>query len=110
MIARFDAIEQLAAGSLAARRSTTANQPATSRQRPPTRLEAAVADWEIHAHRPRWPTTPELPNTPLESIKASLRSPVGACPRCLPGAADGSPIPPTAVESVASPFAGLTEQ
>ncbi len=51
MIARFDAIEQLAARSLAARRSTTANQPATSRQRPPTRLETAVAVWEMQAHR-----------------------------------------------------------
>jgi len=33
MIARFDAIEQLVAGFLGARRSTTANQPATGRQR-----------------------------------------------------------------------------
>jgi hypothetical protein len=51
MIARFDAIEQLAAGSLGKGRSTTANQPATSRQRPPTRLEAAVAVWEMQANR-----------------------------------------------------------
>jgi hypothetical protein len=51
MIARFDAIAQLAAGSLWAPRSTTANQPATGRQRPATRLEAAVAVWEIQAHR-----------------------------------------------------------
>jgi hypothetical protein len=51
MIARFDPIEQLAAGSLGARRSTTANQPATSRHRPLTHLEAAVAVWEMQAHR-----------------------------------------------------------
>jgi hypothetical protein len=51
MIARFDAIEQLAAGSLAARRINTADQPATGRQRPATRLEAALAAWEIQAHR-----------------------------------------------------------
>jgi hypothetical protein len=50
MIARFDAVEQLAAGSLGARRRTTANQPATGRRRPATRLEAAVAVWEIQAH------------------------------------------------------------
>jgi hypothetical protein len=51
MIARFDAIEQLAAGSLAARRSTTANQPSTRRRWADTRLEAAVAAWEIQAYR-----------------------------------------------------------
>jgi hypothetical protein len=51
MIARFDAIEQLAAGSLAARRSTAADQPATGRGRPAMRLEAALAAWEIQAHR-----------------------------------------------------------
>jgi hypothetical protein len=51
MIARFDAIEQLAAGFLGARRSTTANQPATGRQRLATRLEAAVAVREMQAHR-----------------------------------------------------------
>jgi hypothetical protein len=51
MIARFDAIEQLAAGSLAARRVDAANQPATGRQRPATRLGVAVVVWEIQAHR-----------------------------------------------------------
>ena len=51
MIARFDAIEQLAAGSLAARRINTADQPATGRRRPAMRLEAALAAWEIQAHR-----------------------------------------------------------
>jgi len=51
MIARFDAIEQLAAGSLAARRIDAAKEPATGRGRPATRLEAAVAVWEIQAHR-----------------------------------------------------------
>jgi hypothetical protein len=51
MIARFDAIEQLAAGYLAAPWSTTANQPATGRPRAATRLEAALAVWEIQAHR-----------------------------------------------------------
>jgi hypothetical protein len=51
MIARFDAIEQLAAGSLAARRSNAADQPATGRQRPAIRLGTALAAWEIQAHR-----------------------------------------------------------
>jgi hypothetical protein len=51
MIARFDAIEQLAAGSLAAQRINAADQPATGRQRPAIRLEAALAAWEIQAHR-----------------------------------------------------------
>ena len=51
MIARFDAIEQLAAGSLAARRINAADQPATGRPRPAMRLEAALAAWEIQAHR-----------------------------------------------------------
>jgi hypothetical protein len=49
MIARFDAIEQLAA--LAARRSKPADQPATGRRKPAIRLEAALAAWEIQAHR-----------------------------------------------------------
>ena len=40
MIARFDAIEQLAAGSLAARRINAADQPATGRQRPAMRLDS----------------------------------------------------------------------
>jgi hypothetical protein len=51
MIARFDSIEQLAAGSMAARRINAADQPATGRQRPAMRLEAALAAWEIQAHR-----------------------------------------------------------
>jgi hypothetical protein len=51
MIARFDAIEQLAAGSLAARRSNAADQPATGRRRPAVRLAAALAAWDIQAHR-----------------------------------------------------------
>jgi hypothetical protein len=51
MSARFDATEQLAAGSLAARRIDAANQPATGRQRPARRLESAVAVWEMQAHR-----------------------------------------------------------
>lgn len=51
MIGGFDAIEQLAAGSLAARRIDAAKEPATGRGRPATRLEAAVAVWEIQAHR-----------------------------------------------------------
>jgi hypothetical protein len=51
MIARFDAIEQLAAGSLAARRINAADQPATGRRRPAIRLAAALAAWEIQAHR-----------------------------------------------------------
>jgi hypothetical protein len=51
MIARFDAIEQLAAGSLAAWRSNAADQPATGRRRPAMRLAAALAAWEIQAHR-----------------------------------------------------------
>jgi hypothetical protein len=51
MIAWFDAIEQFTAGSLAARRSATANQPATGRRSQATRLEVGVAVWEIQAHR-----------------------------------------------------------
>jgi hypothetical protein len=51
MIARFDAIEQLAAGSMAARRRNVADQPATSRRPAATRLAAALAAWEIQAHR-----------------------------------------------------------
>jgi hypothetical protein len=50
MIARFDAIEQLAAGSLAARRLNAADQPATG-GRPAMRLEAALAASEIQTHR-----------------------------------------------------------
>jgi hypothetical protein len=51
MIARFDGIEQLAAGSMAARRINPVDQPATGRQRPAMRVEAALAAWEIQAHR-----------------------------------------------------------
>jgi hypothetical protein len=51
MIARFDAVEQLAAGSTAARRINAADQPATGRRRPAVRLAAALAAWEIQAHR-----------------------------------------------------------
>jgi hypothetical protein len=51
MIARSDAIEQLAAGSLAARRINAADEPATGRRRPAIRLAAALAAWEIQAHR-----------------------------------------------------------
>jgi hypothetical protein len=51
MIARFDAIEQLAAGSLAAQRLNAADQPATGERRPAIRLEGALAAWEIQAHR-----------------------------------------------------------
>jgi hypothetical protein len=51
MIARFDAIEQLAAGSMAARRLNAADEPATGRRRPAIRLAAALAAWEIQAHR-----------------------------------------------------------
>jgi hypothetical protein len=50
-IARFDAIEQLAAGSLPARRLNAADQPATGRPRTAMRLEAGLAAWEIQAHR-----------------------------------------------------------
>jgi hypothetical protein len=51
MIARFDAIEQLAAGSLAALRLNPAGEPATSRRRPAVRIGVALAAWEIQAHR-----------------------------------------------------------
>jgi hypothetical protein len=51
MIARFDAIEQLAAGGLAARRLNAADQPATGGRRPAMRLEVALAAWEVQAHR-----------------------------------------------------------
>jgi hypothetical protein len=51
MTARFDAIEQLAAGSLGARRINADGQPATGRHRSATRLGTALAAWEIQAHR-----------------------------------------------------------
>jgi hypothetical protein len=51
MTARFDAIEQLAAASVGARRINAADQPATGRRRPAMRLGAALAAWEIQAHR-----------------------------------------------------------
>jgi hypothetical protein len=51
MIARFDAIEQLAADSVAARRPNVAAQPATGRRPAATRVAAALAAWEIQAHR-----------------------------------------------------------
>jgi hypothetical protein len=51
MIARFDAIEQLAAGSMSARWLNSADQPVTGRRRSAMRLGAALAAWEIQAHR-----------------------------------------------------------
>jgi hypothetical protein len=51
MMARFDAIEQLASASVGARRINAADQPATGRRRPAMRLGAALAAWEIQAHR-----------------------------------------------------------
>jgi hypothetical protein len=51
VIARFDAIEQLAAGSTGARRINAADQPATGRRRPAIRLAVALAAGEIQAHR-----------------------------------------------------------
>ena len=51
MIARLDAVEQLAAGSMAARRFNAADQPATGRRHPAMRLGAALAAWELQAHR-----------------------------------------------------------
>jgi hypothetical protein len=52
MIARFDAIEELAAGSLAAaRRIDATDQPATGRRRPTVRIAAALAAWEIQAYQ-----------------------------------------------------------
>jgi hypothetical protein len=51
LIARFDAIEQLAAGSMAAQWLNAADQPVTGRRRSAMRLEAALAAWEIQTHR-----------------------------------------------------------
>jgi hypothetical protein len=51
MIVRFDAIEQLATGSLAARRINPADEPATGPGRPATPLGAALAAWGVQAHR-----------------------------------------------------------
>jgi hypothetical protein len=52
MIARFDAIEELAAGFLAAARQIDAtDQPATGRRRPTVRIAAALAAWEIQAYQ-----------------------------------------------------------
>jgi hypothetical protein len=50
MIARFDAIEQLAASSMAARRINAADQPATGRRGPAMRLERLV----VHKVRKRF--------------------------------------------------------
>jgi hypothetical protein len=51
MIARFDAIEQLAAGFMAAQRIDATDQPATGRRPAAIRLAAALAAWEIQAYR-----------------------------------------------------------
>jgi hypothetical protein len=50
MIARFEAIEQLA-GSLTARRINAADQPPTGRGRAAMRFAAELAVWEVQAHR-----------------------------------------------------------
>jgi hypothetical protein len=51
MIARFDAIEQLAASFMAALWLNAGDHPTTCWRRPTMRLEAALAAWEIQAHR-----------------------------------------------------------
>jgi len=51
MIARFDAIEQLATGSLEALPIDPANEPTTGPHRRAMRLAAALAAWEIQAYR-----------------------------------------------------------
>jgi hypothetical protein len=51
MIARFDAIEQLAAAAPPWNRINAADQSATGRRRPAMRLAAELAAWEIQAHR-----------------------------------------------------------
>ena len=51
MIARFDAIEQLASGSFKALPIDAANEPATGRHRGATRFAAALAAWELQAYR-----------------------------------------------------------
>ena len=51
MIARFDAIEQLAAGSMAARQINTSRPTGNRSATAAMRLAAAVAAWEIQAHR-----------------------------------------------------------
>ena len=62
MIARFDAIEQLAAGALAARRLSAADQPTTSGRRPAVRLE-----------KPHWPPgRSSPPNTRQRAGPADL--------------------------------------
>ena len=55
MIARFDGFERLAAAYLFGMPSTSANPGQTSVAAPATRLETALAVWEVQAHR-TWPT------------------------------------------------------
>jgi hypothetical protein len=51
MIARFDGFERLAAAYLFGMPSTSANPDQTSVAAPATRLETALAVWEVQAHR-----------------------------------------------------------
>jgi hypothetical protein len=51
MIARFEAIEQLAAGSLTARQINAADQPPSGWGRAAMRFAAELAVWEVQAHR-----------------------------------------------------------
>ena len=51
MIARFEGFERLAAAYLFGMPSTSANPDQTSVAAPATRLETALAVWEVQAHR-----------------------------------------------------------
>jgi hypothetical protein len=51
MIARFDGFEQLAGAYLFGLPSTSANPDQVRQAAPATRLETALADWEVQAHR-----------------------------------------------------------
>ena len=87
MIARFDAIEQLAAGSLGkGRRPQPINRQPVGK-RPPTRLEAAVAVWEMQAHRTlaNQPDAADLVGSPACNLLLQLCSLIKRRVRCIAG-------------------------
>jgi hypothetical protein len=83
MMARFDAIEQLTAASVGARRMNTADQPATGRHRPATRLGTALAAWKSkrtgHSPttltRPTWSGSPACRRSSPQPLESSAKPP-----------------------------------
>ena len=84
MIARFDAIEQLATGSLAARRINPADEPATGRHGQPC---ASQPHWPPGRSRPTG-HSPTSRNRPIYSANTPIYS---ACSPSHPGARDSGP-------------------